>query len=122
MGQQCFGGRCVTVPGPCMSNDDCPVGDSCTNGMCTPVCGGASAQCKVDADCGSGKLCVACMCVPFSQCATPTPDLSGAPWSAHSDLHLDQALGSFGQAVVPILKDVRDAIQGCPSGGTTCIL
>jgi hypothetical protein len=122
MGQQCVGGWCVVVPGPCMSNDDCPVGDICTSGMCTPSCGGASAQCKIDADCGSGKLCVACMCTALSQCAMPTPDLSGTPWSAHSDLHLDQALGSFGQAVVPILKDLRDAIQGCPTLGATCIL
>jgi hypothetical protein len=123
MGQQCIGGRCVMVPGPCMTNDDCPTGDVCVNGTCQPVCPNSGPQCKVDMDCGAGDVCVACMCVSVNQCKTPTPDLSGAPWAAMQDLHLDEALGAFGTAFVGVMKKLRDSVLGCPNGsGGTCFL
>jgi hypothetical protein len=111
------------VPGPCASNNDCPVGDVCSSGQCVPICADANSQCRTDADCGPSALCISCMCVPIAQCATPTADLSGAPWNVHQVLHLDEALGSFGQAMVSVLKKVRDGILGCPPGSSgSCFL
>jgi hypothetical protein len=93
------------------------------NGQCTPGCAMGNPQCKVDADCGPNNVCVACMCVSINQCAKPTADLSGAPWSAHQDLHLDEALGAFGKGLVGVLKKLRDGILGCPQGsGNDCFL
>ena len=119
-GQQCVGGRCVGVPGPCTTNDDCPVGDTCVNGVCKPLCP-QGAQCTKDADCGADSFCVACMCKKADQCQKPTPDLSGLPWAANQNLHLDEALGAFGQVFAGIMKDLRDGILGCPKGsGANC--
>jgi hypothetical protein len=117
-GQTCSGGRCITVPGPCASNDDCPSGDACVNGQCAPVCPMANPQCKTDKDCGPNNVCVACMCVSINNCQMPTADLSGGAWAAHQDLHLDEALGAFGQGLVGILKKLRDGILGCPQGSS----
>lgn len=114
-GMECVGGRCIVRPGPCSSNDDCPTGYQCVSGQCEAVCG-SNPQCSKDSECGDDQLCVNCQCVDLGQCAVPTPDLSGTPWSAHQVLHLDQALGSFGSGFVNVLKKLRDGILGCPGG------
>ncbi len=122
-GQTCIGGQCVQKPGPCASNNDCPSGDVCVNGQCSPVCNVQNPQCQKDADCAQDQLCIACMCVGIQQCQKPTADLAGAPWSAHQVLHLDEALGAFGQGIVGILKKLRDGVMGCPQGSSNdCFL
>jgi hypothetical protein len=120
MSEQCVGGLCATTPASCTNNNMCPSGFVCQSGACVPVCSGSGSQCTVDSNCASGELCVSCQCVGASSCPVMTPDLSGAVWTAQSDLDLSQALGAFGQAFTSILEDLRDAIDGCPNGGFTC--
>lgn len=117
-GQQCVSGHCVALPGPCKTNDDCPSAYLCVNGMCAQQCEDKNPQCTRDADCGPDMFCVACACVGADRCQRPTADLSGQPFTALQDLHLDQALGAFGKSFAGILTDVRDGIQGCPPGSS----
>ncbi len=122
-GEQCSGGRCIASPGMCATNLDCPVGYTCGSGICVATCDNGSGGCSVDSDCGKNELCVSCQCVSASQCQTATPNLASGTWKAQETLHLNQALGSFGQTAVSILKKARDAINGCPSGSdATCFL
>ena len=56
-GQQCIRGRCT--PGACLSDTDCPVGESCSNGRC----GSGPAPCRTNADCPTGQMCQSGRCV-----------------------------------------------------------
>lgn len=122
-GLRCLGGRCVSFPGPCKTNDDCPTGYVCQMGNCAPVCPTKNPQCKMDADCGPAHVCIGCLCVDVEQCKDPTADIDGPSFAVRQNLHLDEALGQFGQVFAGIMKKLRDGILNCPNGsGNDCFL
>jgi hypothetical protein len=64
-GALCLDGQCVAPANQCFDETQCPSGDRCVAGACTPTCGtddgGASCPtgyaCNVVADAGSGGVC-----------------------------------------------------------------
>ncbi len=83
-GEVLQGGSCVIAAGgtggtgstaTCSSDTDCPTGDKCMSGTCTPAPAGPVA-CTTNADCITGKKCKAGSCVDL-ECVTDADCTTG---------------------------------------------
>lgn len=62
-GPCCVGGEC-SGPGGCLSNDDCDLGQICSDGVCVAE---QTYECNGDSDCSSGDICSGGFCVPADE-------------------------------------------------------
>lgn len=83
--QLCLAGQCSPPPGPCATNDDCPVGFLCSGGTCV--------ACVTDLDCAGDASCLDGVCTPVT-CPDGTPDLVGT-WQFRSQLDVSAATSDF---------------------------
>src|SRR5438067_6648188 len=66
------GGVDVVDGGSCHVDDDCALGEQCTNGTCVAaIANGVDSGCKSDNDCGAGTLCATSTGKCVDQAATP---------------------------------------------------
>lgn len=87
-GRRCAGGTCVG----CAFEEDCPPGQPCLNGKCTPPC-------AADGDCTGFDRCVEGKCLP-SGCLTDRECVA-------STRKVDARCGTNGRCIVPCQTDLE---------------
>ena len=93
------GGSAVSEDGgltPCQSDEQCPLGQFCNNGICAPVPDGGDV-CHQDSDCPRGLVCSDGLCVE--------PGDGGLPDGGDADGGADQAPAVPAIAVEPAVVD-----------------
>jgi hypothetical protein len=110
-GQQCIAGVCMTPPGGCQNNEDCPVGFICQNGVCN-LDGGGGPGCKSNTDC-PGQVCVSGQCKPEAACKIAhSPDRMKGNWRLDSMLHVRDGLQGFTKGLLTLAATLQDIIDG----------
>ncbi|PID38915.1 MAG: hypothetical protein CSA24_00395 [Deltaproteobacteria bacterium] len=112
----CINGICMTPPGTCQDNDQCPAGFICANGVCTPDPNGGSGGvpgCLDNNQCPAGQVCVAGQCKPNSVCSIPhSPTRLAGTWQLDSQLKVRDGLKGLTKGVLSVASTLQDIIDG----------
>lgn len=114
----CINGICMTPPGTCQDNDQCPAGFICSNGMCKPdpnggAPGGGAPGCLDNNQCPAGQVCVAGQCKPQAVCNIPhSPTRLGGTWELDSQLKVRDGLEGLTKGILSLASTLQDIVDG----------